>query len=179
VLNPLSADFCRRCNAPVGDYTSWKPFERIFAEGFVYRRVVEGGVRSWGPAKLGRMLLGLSMLGTGAAVAWSFTYDVVQTLRRRPFGQGSDWGAKGFALLMGLVIGYVGLRLLGCWPRRRSRAAESAPDAESPEGGSDPDGQRPEGNDEAAPGSRLLLVFTVLVVIALGALLIAGLFLGR
>lgn len=39
-LNPLTADFCAKCGAPIGAYASLKPIEKIFAEGFVYRRAV-------------------------------------------------------------------------------------------------------------------------------------------
>ena len=103
----------------------------------------------------------------------------IQALRQGPFGPGVNWEGDIAAVLIALAIGYVGLRLLGWWPRRRGKTAEPVPDAEGLEDRNDPDGQHPEGGGETAPGSRLLLVFTVLVVIALGALLIAGLFLGR
>ena len=35
--NQIGIHFCKQCGAPIGDFTTTMPFERIQAEGFAYR----------------------------------------------------------------------------------------------------------------------------------------------
>lgn len=39
--NRPSAHFCIKCGAPLSSYAMIAPFERLFAEGFIYRRATE------------------------------------------------------------------------------------------------------------------------------------------
>ncbi|HVU26819.1 MAG TPA: zinc ribbon domain-containing protein [Verrucomicrobiae bacterium] len=39
--NLPSANFCVKCGAPLTSYAGIAPFERLFAEGFVYRQAAE------------------------------------------------------------------------------------------------------------------------------------------
>ena len=36
--NETSANFCVKCGAPLSSYSMISPFERLFAEGFIYRQ---------------------------------------------------------------------------------------------------------------------------------------------
>jgi len=39
--NATTADFCAKCGAPLSSYATTAPFERLFAEGHVYRQAAE------------------------------------------------------------------------------------------------------------------------------------------
>ena len=39
--NEPSADFCVKCGAPLSSYSMIAPFERLFAEGFIYRQAAD------------------------------------------------------------------------------------------------------------------------------------------
>ncbi|HEY1663957.1 MAG TPA: zinc ribbon domain-containing protein [Verrucomicrobiae bacterium] len=39
--NEPSAHFCAKCGAPLSSYATFAPFERLFAEGFIYRQAAE------------------------------------------------------------------------------------------------------------------------------------------
>ncbi len=39
--NVVDAHFCQRCGAPLSPFAMITPFERLFAEGFIYRRAAE------------------------------------------------------------------------------------------------------------------------------------------
>ena len=65
--------FCPACNAPVSPTAAISPFERVFAEGYIYRQAVSS------PRKLivivGVWCIFLSLLGSGIAmVAYEYLY---------------------------------------------------------------------------------------------------------
>ena len=65
--------FCPVCNAPVSPTAAISPFERVFAEGYIYRQAVSA------PRKLivivGVWCIFLSLLGSGIAmVAYEYLY---------------------------------------------------------------------------------------------------------
>jgi len=39
--NEPNANFCIKCGAPLSSYANIAPFERLFAEGFIYRQAAE------------------------------------------------------------------------------------------------------------------------------------------
>jgi membrane protein CcdC involved in cytochrome C biogenesis len=39
--NEPSADFCVKCGAPLSSFSMIAPFERLFAEGFIYRQAAD------------------------------------------------------------------------------------------------------------------------------------------
>lgn len=39
--NDATADFCAKCGAPLSSYAATGPFERLFAEGHIYRQAAE------------------------------------------------------------------------------------------------------------------------------------------
>ena len=39
--NEPTTDFCVKCGAPLSSYSMIAPFERLFAEGFIYRQAAE------------------------------------------------------------------------------------------------------------------------------------------
>ena len=43
--NESAADFCARCGAPVGQFTTLDPFKTIYAEGWLFRKAASGRIR--------------------------------------------------------------------------------------------------------------------------------------
>ena len=137
-LNLLTADFCRKCGAPVGSYSALKPVETIFAEGFLYRRAIQRLPGMSTAAQVGRLLLAGLLLGSAAAsagLALSMGRDVLGNLFN-PVVPAENLGAfTGPLMFLALapLWGYLGYRILR--PRRRaeSRAAASQPEAEPPD----------------------------------------------
>jgi hypothetical protein len=39
--NEPTAHFCIKCGAPLSSFATFAPFERLFAEGFIYRQAVD------------------------------------------------------------------------------------------------------------------------------------------
>jgi hypothetical protein len=129
-LNPVGRDFCSECSAPVGEYASVKPFERIWSLGFVYRRAAEGETPMSGPARIGRICLGVFLLSNPAIALCFFLAEGMSGGLGFPFEEDPPLGAVWMALLAipMLVMGYLGLRLLGV----RFGAAKETPDEPRP-----------------------------------------------
>jgi len=66
--NDPGTDFCLRCGAPVGRFTTLDPFKAIFAEGWLFRKTASARIR---PIVLVGMwaLFGIPLAGMVAALA--------------------------------------------------------------------------------------------------------------
>ena len=102
--NESSADFCRKCGAPLSSFSMIAPFERLFAEGFIYREaanrprklitvlgvwfvfgmmasvglimiiVFQSTVGGWGATIIG-VAFGAAMLAVSIAMIWKTTWN--------------------------------------------------------------------------------------------------------
>jgi predicted amidophosphoribosyltransferase len=120
-LNPLTADFCKNCNAPVGNCVSMKPLEAIMSEGFIYRRCVT--VENWSLRRLIRLakiVLGIFFLANslflalcliGAKFHWKWTMGNIHYDHEESFGLWSKWDWP-LALIFAVLMGWLGFLLL-------------------------------------------------------------------
>lgn len=82
--NDEGIQFCRNCGAPIGDYTTTMPIERIQAQGFAYRQatsspgkpIVLGGMY----VIFGSMLIGTTALAVHATIHHSISGVVLGLL---------------------------------------------------------------------------------------------------
>src|SRR5574342_763685 len=71
--NDARDDFCRRCGAPVGRFTTLDPFKAIYAEGWLFRKSATARIRPI-------VLVGMWAL-FGAPVAGMLIFAVAQPVR--------------------------------------------------------------------------------------------------
>jgi hypothetical protein len=131
VRNPVGRDFCSECNAPVGDYSSIKPLERIWAIGFLYRRASENHLHLSGAAGVGRTWLAIMLLLYSAIFFGTFLQEGRNIFFAMLFGGGVPESSLVLSLVLTVFMlpvaaaGYLGLRLLGVRfeiPKERSDA---------------------------------------------------------
>ncbi len=66
----VGCKFCPACAAPVAPLAAWTPFDRIFAEGYIYRQAVAAPRRLL--VFMGAMLVFFPLFATGTVLfAWS------------------------------------------------------------------------------------------------------------
>lgn len=69
--NRPGATFCRTCGAPLSSFASTGPFERLFAEGHVYRRATESPRRLMVVLGMWVIFGGMALLGAVmVAMGW-------------------------------------------------------------------------------------------------------------
>jgi tetratricopeptide (TPR) repeat protein len=177
-LNPRGADFCSKCNAPIGDCAPLKPFESIFAEGFLYRRAAEGIASMPLAAHVGRVLVALLFTATAALGLYSLAQGLAvgsaMLLETKAFGR---LPVMPLALVLAASLLSAGLTVLSGYLGYRLLFTRRPPHREDGEGPA-PTGAVSIGEKPAAdrPGLRplRLLAFGGLLLASLACLLLVN-----
>lgn len=174
-LNPLKAEFCSKCGAPVGDSVALKPFESIAAQGYLYRRTAEGvQVRSLA-ARIGMTVAALAFVGAAAVgllAMWPLLAELsgsVSSMSRR-----GRWEFLPLVLMAATAAVCAGLTLLMGFLGYRMLAAGTSPLPEGDDGPGPAAGGAGSEEGKAAVRARFRPLRMLVFAAVLGALL-AGL----
>ena len=118
--NEEGRDFCEKCGAPIGVYTTLSPFKRIYAAGHTYREASSNPTRPI-------VVIGVWLIFAPGAVL--LLYSLFEILAERAWSQEFAWflcyGAISVALLSKTTINFIKNKKAKAMPRLRSEDAGS------------------------------------------------------